>query len=146
MLGNRPAYLFVAALSLFFVGNFGAAASDLTVLYEFSGSPDGSDPTGGVVVDPNTGVLYGTTKYGGSGNGTVFSLRPPKNGTGEWTPKIIYTFAGGGDGSAPSTGLAIDVDPGSRRELWGTTDSGPPCPSQCGTVFDLVNFHQHTLD
>ena len=95
------------------------AAAELQVLHEFTG-PDGSDPTGGVIVDPSTGVLYGTTKYGGAGNGTVFSLAPPASATGKWEFKTIHTFQGGTDGSTPSSGLVLDRH---LHLLYGTTES-----------------------
>jgi uncharacterized repeat protein (TIGR03803 family) len=52
-----------------------------TVLYNFTGGSDGGEPLAGVAID-NSGVLYGTTEYGGirkrrnSGCGTVFMLTP----------------------------------------------------------------------
>jgi uncharacterized repeat protein (TIGR03803 family) len=46
-----------------------------TVLYRFTGTKDGSDPTGGLIYQ--AGVFYGTTFAGGAtGNGTVFSFVP----------------------------------------------------------------------
>src|ERR1019366_3049068 len=49
-------------------------------LYSFACAPDGSEPQAGVVMGGG-GVLYGTTRSGGTGNcpsgcGTVFSLTP----------------------------------------------------------------------
>src|SRR3954447_19964828 len=83
-----------------------AAAAKLEVLHEFTG-PDGSDPQGGLTIDPNTGRLYGTAFYGGNGYGTVFSLSPPAHGKRNWKYEIIHTFEGSFDGSNPATGLAI---------------------------------------
>ena len=48
-------------------------AQILTVLYNFTGSPDGSTPVAGLVRDA-AGNLYGTTNVGGTNNGTVFQL------------------------------------------------------------------------
>lgn len=48
-----------------------------TILYEFQGSSDGLQPYGGVALDEQKSVLYGTTQGGGSkGRGTVFQLAP----------------------------------------------------------------------
>src|SRR6266403_535209 len=48
------------------------AAGTTTVLHSFVGTPDGSGPYGGLVVD-SSGNLYGTTVIGGtSNNGTIF--------------------------------------------------------------------------
>jgi uncharacterized repeat protein (TIGR03803 family) len=47
-----------------------------TVLYSFTGGIDGDNPYTGVVRDPS-GILYGTTAFGGaSGAGVVFELIP----------------------------------------------------------------------
>jgi len=46
-----------------------------TVLYRFSGTTDGADPTAGLIYQ--SGVFYGTTFSGGTtGNGTVFAFVP----------------------------------------------------------------------
>ncbi|HEY1709936.1 MAG TPA: choice-of-anchor tandem repeat GloVer-containing protein [Rhizomicrobium sp.] len=111
-----------------------AGATTLTLLHQFS-STDGSDPIGGLVVDPNTGTLYGTTPYGGgTGNGTVFSLTPPAAGTAKWQFQTIYTFKGNADGSRPQNGLAINP---AGTALYGTTQTGSTLCS-CGTVFRLL--------
>ena len=52
------------------------SAGNESVLWSFTGSPDGFEPYAGLVLDA-AGSLYGTTVYGGStGNGTVFQLIP----------------------------------------------------------------------
>jgi len=46
-----------------------------TVLHSFGGKPDGALPEAGISEDKTTGVFYGTTSEGGTGNeGSVFSL------------------------------------------------------------------------
>ena len=64
-----------------------------TTLYSFAGGNDGADPIAGLIFD--TGSLYGTTEYGGSGYGTVFNLTPPTAPEGTWTKTTLYSFAGG---------------------------------------------------
>jgi uncharacterized repeat protein (TIGR03803 family) len=117
-----------------------ANAAKLEVLHEFTG-PDGSDPQGGLTIDVNTGTLYGTAIYGGTGFGTVFSLTPPEPGKRKWKYEVIYTFEGGFDGLYPATGLAISP---SGDFLWGTTLKGSSfCGGDCGTIFRLEKSFRH---
>jgi uncharacterized repeat protein (TIGR03803 family) len=96
-------------------------------LYAFSG-PDGANPLSDVIFD-NAGNLYGTTSAGGAfGHGTVFELSPV--GTG-WTEKVLYSFQGGSDGSAPITGLIFDQS----GNLYGPTLNGGAGGG--GTIFQL---------
>jgi uncharacterized repeat protein (TIGR03803 family) len=126
-----------------------------TVIYTFTGPPDGAFPQALLTVGPR-GVLYGTTTYGGSGAcvgdagvfegcGTVFQLTPPETGGGSWTESVIHTFTGiDGDGANPAASVTVGPD----GVLYGTTQTGGsdtgPCPSSyvaaagCGTVFELV--------
>jgi hypothetical protein len=108
-------------------------AAKLDVLHEFTGT-DGSDPLGGVVIDPNTGIVYGTTPYGGLGFGTVYALTPPKPGKHKWKFETIYAFQGGIDGATPETGLVISSG---GDFLWGTTRTGSS-HCGCGTIFRMV--------
>ena len=112
-----------------------------TILYKFSGSPDGNGPSGGLVRDSN-GNLYGTTQAGGNnggvcpsaGCGTVFELI--KDGA-TYTEKVLFAFAGGTDGAEPN-GLVRDED----GNLYGTTPgAGLDCASNaagCGLVFKIT--------
>jgi hypothetical protein len=75
--------------------------------------------------------------------------------TGAWavpqaTEELLYTFAGGADGSVPEAGLTA----GKKGILYGTTESGgiegdSGCSSGgCGTVFELApngGGWQHTV-
>jgi uncharacterized repeat protein (TIGR03803 family) len=101
------------------------------VIYNFQGgTSDGANPKRSVVVGTN-GTLYGTTVYGGSnGDGTVFSLVPP--GT-SWTETVLYSFAGGSDGSEPDGTLVVN-----GSSLYGTTSiGGAGMGTGYGTVFRL---------
>src|SRR5260370_38211697 len=75
-LGKIAAAFFVLVLAT------GAAtqAQTFTVLYPFTGAPDGAFPFGGLLRDAVTGNLYGTTLFGGGCNsydcGAVFKLDP----------------------------------------------------------------------
>jgi uncharacterized repeat protein (TIGR03803 family) len=105
------------------------AATKEVVLHRFpSRGPDGSSPRGGVIFDV-AGNLYGTTEFGGRGNGTVFKLAPGAGGT--WTETILYSFGGPGDGNYPYAGLVFDT----AGNLYGTTLSAGAGGS--GTVFEL---------
>jgi uncharacterized repeat protein (TIGR03803 family) len=103
-----------------------------TVLYSFTGSPDGGGPLGGLVRDAK-GNSYGTTELGGVYNsGTVFEL------TSNGTEKVLYSFMGGADGALPLGRLVRDA----KGNLYGTTDGGGlqyGCSQEfgCGTVFEL---------
>ncbi len=106
-----------------------------TVLYTFTGGPDGASPEAGVIRD-GFGNLYGATINGGSstnctgGCGTVFKL----DSNGRET--VLHSFAAGVDGSFPSGSLVRDES----GNLYGTTLNGggsPNCPAGCGTVFKV---------
>ncbi len=103
-----------------------------TVLYSFTGSSDGAQPYKGVTVDAQ-GNLLGTTVTGGGGLceggcGVVYKLT--KNGN-TWKQSVIYTFAGGGDGSGPGAGLTIDE----LGNVYGTTPTGGV--NGQGTIYEL---------
>jgi uncharacterized repeat protein (TIGR03803 family) len=110
-----------------------------TVLYRFTGGPDGSNPLAGVIPDAE-GNLYGTTYWGGDtsscspyGCGVVFKL----DSSGIET--VLYSFKGGADGSFPQAGLIQDA----QGNLYGTTTYGGDlsCVASdglgCGVVFML---------
>lgn len=101
-----------------------------TLLYSFQSGVDGYFPSGTLTFD-KTGNLYGATSFGGGkgntcnpyygGNcGTVFKLSPPRQKGGNWTEKILHSFAGGTDGAEPNGGLTLDR-PGA---IYGTTGIG----------------------
>ena len=85
----------------------------LTVLKEFTNSPDGQNPQAGLVLSGS--ALYGTTRGGGAyGLGTVFAVNT--DGTGFTN---LYSFQGWSDGANPQAGLAL-----SGSTLYGTTTGG----------------------
>jgi uncharacterized repeat protein (TIGR03803 family) len=98
-----------------------------TVLYNFTGGNDGSEPVAGVVRD-SAGNLYGTTIGGGTyGAGTVFKL----DNTGKET--VLHSFGGGTDGSEPFAGLIRDA----AGKLYGNTCYGGNYTGW-GTVFEVT--------
>jgi uncharacterized repeat protein (TIGR03803 family) len=58
------------------------------VIYSFGGDPDGANPKRSVTLSGSS--LYGTTVYGGSGDGTVFQLL---SSSGSWSETVLYSFA-----------------------------------------------------
>jgi uncharacterized repeat protein (TIGR03803 family) len=107
-----------------------AWASHYKILYEFKGSPDGGTPIGVLTLDAS-GNLYGATTAGGaSGNGTVFKLT--RNADGSFTESVLYSFAGGTDGSGPYGAVAFNA----AGDIFGTTQVGGT--SSDGTIFQLV--------
>ena len=122
------------------------------VLYVFKGvnSNDGDAPVGGVIFD-QSGNLYGTTAYGGTGKcqlfggrvgcGTVYKLVPPKQKNGAWTEQVVYSFQSGKDGYFAWGDLTFD----GAGNLYGATQYGggygscnAPYYQYCGTVFKLT--------
>jgi uncharacterized repeat protein (TIGR03803 family) len=109
-------------------------AQSFSVLYTFTGTPDGSEPGQANLLDVN-GTLYGTTYSGGAyGFGMVFKF----DRKGQET--VLYSFTGGTDGANPSAGVVRDA----KGNLYGTTYSGGDlsCTSiygtpGCGVVFKL---------
>lgn len=107
-----------------------------SVLYSFTGSPDGANPYFGSLVRDAKGSLYGTTLNGGAADyGTVFEV----NATGKET--MLYSFNGSPDGAYPYGGLVRD----GKGNLYGTTAGGGiednTCRifglDGCGTVFEV---------
>ena len=130
---------------VFRLSPFGVGGWKETVLYSFSGTPDGDSPLSTLIFDA-AGNLYGTTSTGGSDNtychkfngcGVVFKLTP--TASGPWIETVLYTFHGP-DGSSPHSGLAFD----SAGNLYGTTQNGGKLTDcvrvdsvGCGVVFKL---------
>lgn len=99
------------------------------VLHAFTGGSDGAGLWGSLVFD-GVGNLYGTTSGGGTSNvGTVFELRPNRDGV--WQEIILHGFDGQ-DGKAPFAGLIFDA----KGNLYGATIDGGT--DGYGTVFELT--------
>jgi uncharacterized repeat protein (TIGR03803 family) len=105
-----------------------------TVLYSFTGMPDGAFPSGPLSMDA-AGNLYGTTGGGGKdaecfeGCGTVFEL---VKGEG-WKEQLLHTFGNEFfDGAYPAGELTFDE----KGNLYGSTNTGGTTNGY-GTVFEL---------
>ena len=110
------------------------ASSTYTVLYRFTGHPDGAYPQG-ALLDVH-GTLYGTTVAGGVaectedlGCGTVYTI------TTAGAEKVLFSF-NKSDGAYPYAGLT-EVN----GTLYGTTThggTGDRCGGNCGTVYSIT--------
>ena len=106
-----------------------------TVLYSFSGAPDGAYPQSQVVFHGSD--LYGTTAEGGSSNnGTIFRI----NSTNAET--VVHNFGGNPDGAYPTSGVVID----SNGNLYGTTfHGGSNGAPGAGVVYKIDTAGNETL-
>jgi uncharacterized repeat protein (TIGR03803 family) len=131
-----------------------------SVLYNFcslNNCADGYDPVAGLAFD-NTGLIYGTTEFGGAGPsynaGTAFRLDPT---SGLLTTLFSFygvlqgkcpgpCFTAYANGSQPAAGLTV-VSQDSGVVLYGTTSQGGTTAAKsscttdfsgCGTVFALT--------
>jgi len=109
-----------------------------TVIYNFADYSDANYPSAPPTIDEKTGVIYGTTWFGGSyKSGTVFALTPSGSGYEE---SIIYSFDGGGygnpDGFASWAPVLLQPD----GTLYGTNPlGGGGCKGiGCGAIFQLT--------
>jgi hypothetical protein len=103
-----------------------------TVLYQFTGKADGSQPAFGPLSFDAAGNLYGTSTGNGTGTcGTVFELA--RNGD-QWTFNLLWGFTGYLDGCSPWSGVIFDQ----ANNLYGATTSGGA--NQAGTAFELVSY------
>lgn len=107
-----------------------------SAVYNFAGGNDGAAPGLGSLTYDRAGNLYGTTIVGGAANvGTVFKV---SRVNGSWTETVLYSFAGGNDGSDPYSSVTLDA----AGNLYGTTQTGGGSGCYqghgCGTVYKLT--------
>lgn len=101
-----------------------------TILYSFTNGPDGGVPQTGLVLSPS-GILYGTTDFGGMNNGgVVFKI----SGTTE-TVLFNFNFT---DGMFPSTLVR-----GPAGNLYGTASDGGT--NGDGVVFQITPSGEETI-
>ena len=109
-----------------------------SVIYEFSGSSDGANPTGTApLLFDQAGNIYGTTAYGdGSTNyGVVYEAT--RSGS-SWMVTGLYSFLGGSDGYSP-----IGVVSDDAGNLYGVTGLGGNTGCDygdgggCGLIYEL---------
>jgi uncharacterized repeat protein (TIGR03803 family) len=127
------------------IWGIGLPALTYSVLHNFTGGRDGSNPFAGLTRD-TAGNLYGTAGAGGTGEcsydnltgcGTVFKLT---HVNGAWTFNPLYEFQGGTDGEFPARPITI----GPNASLYGATIGGGEgsCSfdgaTGCGIVYNIV--------
>jgi uncharacterized repeat protein (TIGR03803 family) len=97
------------------------------IAYAFTGSNDGCDPFGSLILD-SAGNIFGTAYSGGAANaGTVYELTPAD---GAWQETTLHSFSVS-DGDRPQSGLVTD----GQGNWFGTTAAGGS--GSWGTVFEL---------
>ncbi len=121
----------------------GSSGWSESVIYTFTGHPNGVTPSAGLIFD-KSGNAYGTTVYGGwrycdvEGCGTIYKLTPQSGGG--WQESVVYRFNGRGvgDGEFPQASLLQD----GKGHLYGTTAEGgrrKDCSGLgCGVVFEFT--------
>lgn len=105
------------------------------VLYNFSGYPDGAQPTSRPI-EAADGNFYMTTFTGGDNDlGAAFQITP--TGTNK-----LYSFSAG-NVSYPNGPLLL----GSNGNLYGTTQAGKgfPPPPACGAIYEITTAGQITV-
>jgi uncharacterized repeat protein (TIGR03803 family) len=123
------AVIFLFGLN-FLLNPGGATASTETILHDFNLTPNGQQPSGGLISDA-AGNLYGTTLYGGSfGFGEVYKLSP--NSKGGWVETVLFSFNGTTGGDGPAGTLVFDT----AGNIYGGTIGGGS--QQDGTIFKLT--------
>ena len=114
-----------------------------SVLYNFTGGSDGTNPFGGLVFDTH-GNLFGTTYFSPVNSdigGVIYELSPPASSGGSWTETTLYDFSQSitAVGINPQGTLAMD----SAGNLFGVTAAGGGGMAQdcgdtgCGAAFEL---------
>ncbi len=111
-----------------------------TVLHSFTGPPDGLYPQATLAF--GEGGLYGTTRGGGTGGGTIFEMAPPSAAGGAWTETVLYAFVYGGFGSHTQDVIPNgEVLIGPRGTIYATTQgtgTGPDGLVGVGTAVALA--------
>jgi uncharacterized repeat protein (TIGR03803 family) len=105
-----------------------------STIYSFKDYTDAYNPVAPLTVDDRTGVIYGTSQYGGPKfNGTVFSLTPSGSG---YTERILYDFRDIPGFSSPEASVLL----GPNGVLYSTASlRGGGCNGiGCGGVFQLT--------
>lgn len=99
--------------------------SDFTNLHNFTGSSDGANPYGSLILSGN--ALYGTASEGGTGNqGTVFALASPE----AFIPPILGISSAGNQfvlyWPASATNFILQTTSNLSSPNWATVSNGVP--------------------
>jgi uncharacterized repeat protein (TIGR03803 family) len=132
-LGTVSAALMFLALIFFQMATPVAQAQSFSVLYDFTGQKDGSDPFDGVIED-SAGNFYGTAVAGGEyDGGVVFQV------TSAGTETVLYSFTGFDDGGVPFAPVLRDT----AGDLYGTATTGGT--KGFGVVFKVTKTGAETV-
>jgi uncharacterized repeat protein (TIGR03803 family) len=108
------------------------AAWTESVLYDFTGGSDGSQPFAGVVLDAKGNVYGATSDYDSGGDGAFFQLSPPSMQGSGWTEVTLHAFSSGADGAQPFVSTPLLW----HGVLYGTTSEGGS--AGFGTVYSIL--------
>lgn len=108
------------------------------VLYRWLGPPQGSGPSGPLLLDPRDGSIYATASAGGTSKGGTLSRLQDPSGKG-WVDTVLYNFAGGSTGAGyPDSKLTLHSGALFSNSLYGGTGSLQNCGyGGCGTVYKV---------
>ncbi len=112
-----------------------------SIVYAFSGVPDGVHPYSGLCLGPD-GAFYGTTLEGGTNkDGTVFKLFHSSSGRTGYSERVVWSFGGFiGDGTNPWGPVIVDK----AGVIYGTTVSFRVYSGTSdGTFFTLTPKGRH---
>jgi uncharacterized repeat protein (TIGR03803 family) len=130
---TRTCLLGACALSALAAMPRHAAATPIDIIHRFVKVQQGARPRAPLTGDA-AGNLYGTTYTGSAdGNGAVFELSPPANGSKKWVETVLHHFSKNvKDGVFPWS----SVIPDSSGNLYGTTSEGGK--NDAGVVYELI--------
>lgn len=142
-------FFFCSVLAVLIVWSTQLNCQTFSVLHNFSG-PDGAAPLSGVSLDAE-GNLYGTTYYGGSGNGVVYKLSRDNS---SWLLSLLHSFVLS-DGAQP-IGKPLIANDGT---LYLTANAGgqfndgtavhlQPQPTRCASIlcpWQAIVIHNFAL-
>jgi uncharacterized repeat protein (TIGR03803 family) len=130
---GKTIFVCAVALALTLVTLPVSHAQTFSVVYNFTGGNDGSEPVDGFTADP-AGNLYASTSNGGAfGYGVVFKVS--KTGV----QSVLHSFTAGTDGQNPQGGLIRDK----AGNLYGTTQSGGATGN--GAVYMISGAGKETI-
>src|SRR5580692_5099667 len=105
--------VFVLAAALLAMETAAFPAQPITLLHNFTNSPDGATPFARLLL--SGGTLYGTTQKGGPASvGSVFAVNTDGSGY-----TVLHNFTDEPDGSHPAAGLVL-----AGNTLYGVTVNG----------------------
>jgi uncharacterized repeat protein (TIGR03803 family) len=118
-----------------------AGGWNINTIHGFSGT-DGDFPAPSRLAFFKDSNIFGTTDFGGKGNGVVYELQRRNN----YKEMILHSFTGQSDGAHPDGPVRAE-----NGHLFGTAQNGgdQSCYEGCGVVFELMRtssgWHESVL-